>query len=57
MGYHDYGELCGESFNGEELATCAVCHRSFCYRCGNFEARRCTRCGDGSEHPVKQPHS
>lgn len=48
MVYRDNCELCGESFTDENLLSCKICGRDFCYRCGDWGPAQCNGCRDPS---------
>ena len=43
---HSYGDLCGESYNSDNLLTCRSCDRDFCYHCGDSGNAMCLECLD-----------
>ena len=55
MSYRDYCGFCGESYDDENLETCRTCHRSFCYRCGDFREKRCLRCSEAERAAATRP--
>ncbi len=44
MSYREYCDLCSESYDDDNLTTCQVCNRWFCYRCGSCGEHRCLVC-------------
>ena len=55
MSYLDYCGLCGESYDDENLVTCRICSRDFCYRCGDSGAGLCDRCREAAATPAAEP--
>jgi hypothetical protein len=46
MSDHAYCDLCGESYDSDNLMTCCFCNRDFCYHCGESGNAVCQRCLD-----------
>ena len=46
MSDHAYCDLCGESYDSDNLMTCRFCNRDFCYRCGESGNAVCLWCLD-----------
>lgn len=44
MSSHDNCEICGETYDSDNLITCNRCRRDFCYRCGESREALCERC-------------
>jgi len=44
MSYRDNCGICGESYLDDNLISCGNCGRDFCYRCGDWRERLCSRC-------------
>lgn len=54
-GYRANCQVCGESYDDENLLGCSRCQRDFCYRCGDWGAGLCTRCLESEESPKEVP--
>jgi hypothetical protein len=39
-----YCDICGETYDVDNLIACSRCTRDFCYRCGDSGAAVCIRC-------------
>jgi hypothetical protein len=46
MSYRTYCDLCGESYDSDNLMTYHSCDRDFCYHCGDSGNTVCLRCLD-----------
>jgi hypothetical protein len=55
VSYLDHCGLCGESYDDENLVTCRLCSRDFCYRCGDSGTGLCDRCREAGAIPAAEP--
>jgi len=51
----EYCGVCGETYHEENLATCTVCGREFCYRCGDMAGGMCQRCAKDDRAMKERP--